>query len=169
MAQETRLCGACRKHTLQTLYKGTHLFSLSTGCSLCELIRPEVASHLGLSEGDELPEVKLEVVKEERPSHKMSTLPSGLYETSRFLLERLWCRYPRAYNIIKFREHSFARLQIFIPGPGREQYAPWLQEMIEVAQLKVTPLEGRSFPPLHSSLLPLHAPGPPPLIPCLAF
>ena len=162
MAQEARLCGACRKHTLQTLYKGTRLYRLSTGCSLCELIRPEVVSHLGLSEGDELPEVKLRVVDEERPSHDLSSVPSILHEVSRFSKERLWCRFPRAYGFVKLREHSFGRLQVLTPGHDPERYhaLEWLEETIEITQLKVTPLEGRSLTRIYSPLLPEYVPHP---------
>ena len=148
MAQEARLCGACRKHTLQTLYKGTRLYRLSTGCSLCELIRPEVVSHLGLSEGDELPEVKLRVVEDERGPFDFLSMSTNFNEISRLLKQRLWFRFPHVYDIVKFNEHPFGRLGVLTPVYGGEpQQFPWMEDLKEITQLKVTPLEGRSLTP----------------------
>ncbi len=169
MAQETRLCGACRKHTLQTLYKGTRLYSLGTGCSLCELIRPEVVSYLGLSDGDELPEIRLRVVDEERDSYDMRLLSIRLFfhEIARHLKERVWGRFPRTYDSFKMREHPFGRLQVLTPGYDIKQYlSTGRDDVIEITQLKAAPLEGRSLNP--HALIPLIVTPPPPLIPCLA-
>ena len=141
MGHEARLCDACRKYTLQTLYRGTVLYSLGTECDLCELIRPEVVSHFRLSEGDELPEVSLQVVNDERDSFHLSTVPLAFHEMARILKQRLHARFPRTTNIVKMREHPFARLQVFIP-PEDEYH-----ENHEITQLKVTPLEGRSLIP----------------------
>ena len=141
MGHEARLCDACRKYTLQTLYRGTGLYSLGTDCDLCELIRPEVVSHFRLSEGDELPEVSLQVVNDERDSFHLSTVSLGFHEMARILKKRLYRRFPRTTNIVKMREHPFARLQVCIPG--EEEY----DEDHEITQLKVTPLEGKSLLP----------------------
>ena len=141
MGHEARLCDACRKYTLQTLYRGTVLYSLGTECDLCELIRPEVVSHYRLSEGDELPEVSLQVHDDERDSSKFNTAPEVFRELTRYSKQRLHARFPRTTNIVKMREHPFARLQVFIP-PEDEYH-----ENHEITQLKVTPLEGRSLLP----------------------
>ena len=141
MGHEARLCDACRKYTLQTLYRGTGLYSLGTECDLCELIRPEVVSHYGLSEGDELPVVSLQVFDEERVGPiQLSSAPEIFHEMTRyFIKERLHARFPRTTKIVKMREHPFARLQVFIPR--EDDY----HENHEITQLKVTPLEGRSL------------------------
>ena len=42
----TKLCSACSKHTLQSLHRGTHSYSLNKDCDLCGLIWEPLNSHL---------------------------------------------------------------------------------------------------------------------------